>query len=87
MRRELELDLVKPQGMSTEDWVSLQLYKIQQAAQEDAAIEAADAFSGIDHSGYTVLETFDPATVTLVQLGRAVATFIKYIQYRGPRRT
>lgn len=87
MRRELELDLQKPQNVSTEQWVTDQLVKIQEGATEDAAIEAADAFSGIDHGGYTILETFNPATVTLSELGRAVATLIQYIQNRAPRKS
>lgn len=87
MRRELELDLQKPANVPVEEWVSQNLAKIQEGAREDAAIEAADAFSGINHSGYTKLETFDPATVTLAELGRAVATLIQYIQYRAPRKS
>ena len=66
---------------------SQNLAKIQEGARDDPATEAADAFSGIDHTGYATLETFDPATVTLVELGRAVATLIQYIQNRAPRKS
>lgn len=86
MRREPPLEVTKPAGEEIEAWITRQLIVIRDAALEDSAIDAADAFSGIDHSSYTVLETFNPATVTLPELGRAVATLIQYIQNHGPRR-
>ena len=71
--------------MKIEEWITTIMSEVVEGAREDAAIDAADAFE-IDHSGYTELETFDPATVTLEELARALATLIKYIQSHGPRK-
>lgn len=86
MKKNLGLSLSKPADLSIEDWVTSNLKKIEEAAHVDAAIDSADAFSAIDHTGYTILETFDPATVTLEELGRAFATFLQYCQNHGPRK-
>lgn len=86
MRVTLELDLEPLPGQTTEQWIANQIARIQDAAHDDAAIASAEAFNGIDHSTYTILETFDPATVTLPQLARAFATFLQYLQNHGPRR-
>lgn len=85
MRTTLQIPMAKPEGTKTDEWVSGIVSEIIEAAREDAAIDAAGAFT-IDHSGYTELETFDPATVTLEELARAFATLIKYVQSHGPRK-
>lgn len=86
MKVSIVFDLNKPPNEPVEQWIQRQLKKIEEAAADDAAISAADAFNGIDHTGYTILETFDPATVTTEELARAFATFLQYIQNQGARK-
>lgn len=86
MKTELNLTLTKPSDMSVEDWVTLNLRALDIAAQDDPATASADAFSSIDHTSYVINETIAPATITLQELARAVATLIQYIQNRGPRK-
>lgn len=86
MRKNIDLDLRKPPNLSVEDWIGRNLSTIMIAAQEDAAIDSADAFGGIDHNTYAPLESFDPNTVTTQDLARAFATFLKHLQNHGPRR-
>lgn len=85
MRTTLQIPLQKPEGTKTDEWITGIVSELIEAAREDAAIDAVGAFT-IDHSGYTELETFVPATVTLEELARALATLIKYIQSHGPRK-
>lgn len=85
MRKILNLPAQKPAGQSIEQWVSGVVSTIETAAREDAAIDAAEAFV-LDHDGYSELETFDPSTVTLEELARAFATFLKYVQTHAPRK-
>lgn len=87
MRKNLELEVVKPQNVTTENWISSQLAKIVEASREDAAIDAAEAFNGIDHSTYTKLETFAPNTATTAEVARVLATLIQYLQNHGPRKS
>lgn len=85
--KQINIDIKKPDKDSIEEWVGRTFQVIQDAATEDVAFMSAEAFNGIDHSGYTVLETFDPATVTTAELARAFATFLQYIQNQGPRKS
>lgn len=85
MRLILNIPVQKPPGMPVEEWMTTVLSVIVEAAREDAAIDSANAFT-IDHDSYTELETFDPDTATTAEVGRALATLIKYLQSQGPRK-
>lgn len=87
MKKNLGLSLQKPPGVSVEEWAMQNFKKIEEAAMVDAAIDSADAFSAIDHTGYTIFENVIPGTSTLTETQRALATLIQYLQNQGPRRT
>lgn len=86
MRPILQIDVQKPPNETVEEWIGKALAQIVEGAREDAAFDAADAFT-LDHTAYTELDTFDPNTATTAQVARALATLIKYIQQQGPRRS
>ncbi len=84
MKLELNLDIQKPHHISAEEWVSQQLAIIQEAALDDAATSAADAFT--ISNAFTQRETFNTTTVTTQQLAEVVATLLTYIANRGARK-
>ena len=82
--RALSLDLSKPPGMSTEEWIVQLFQQIEDASREDAAVLSANAFTV---ENLTELTTFDASSADLATLRQVVGTLINYIKQQGPQRS